>query len=606
MPGDPGKLSQLWQELRRRKVTRTITVYAAAAFVILELVDIIAPNLGLPEWTFNLVLILLLVGFVIAVIFSWIYDIHPEVGIVKTETAQKVKAEDIPKSSSSWKIASYISFVVIVGLIVLNIIPRSNQTNITEILDKSIAVLPFASLSDDPEKQYLADGVMEDILLQLAKIEDLRVMSSTSVQRYRDTDKTATEICQELGVSYVLEGRFQKYGDQARLIVQLIQTGIEGHAWANDYNREWTDIFSVQSEVAQAIAWELRAVITPEENQLIEKIPTTNMSAYDLYLKGIQEYYDFWETGAIEQVHMSIGSFMKAIELDPEYSLAYTGLGRAYWMLGQFDPNRSPLHWEESRRLLKKAISLDPANGWAYSELGVVLSNWDWDSTATKDAFENALELSPNRSDVYDHYTYHAFRVGNCERLASLLKEIKNRFYPDIDIRNDLRLLICKEEFEEICRITDLEWNRNTGFIETTYIAQAYTIIGDYEKALEMSEYMLESHPIIEYGLTIKGMTLGLMGNKDGARKSFDELKSLSESRIISPTLFAGISLALGDIEKTKDYLEQALKERDLLLHEIDHWASFYAYKNEPWLKEIIDRSWTPLVDSEPETEETY
>jgi tetratricopeptide (TPR) repeat protein len=403
----------------------------------------------------------------------------------------------------------------------------------------------------------------------------------------------------------LLEGKFQKYGDQARLIVQLIQTGIEGHAWANDYNREWTDIFTVQSEVAQAIAGELKAIITPEENQLIEKIPTTNMSAYDLYLKGIQAYYDFWETGAIEQVHQSIGYFMKAIELDPEYSLAYTGLGRAYWMLGQFGPNRSPIHWKESKRLLKKAISLDPTNGWAYSELGVVLSNWDWDSTASKSAFENALELSPNRKDVYDHYIYHTFRVGNCERLVSLLRERKNRFDPDIDIGNDLLLLTCKEEFEEITRIADLEWDRNTGFVETTYIAQAYTIIGDYEKALDMSEYMLESHSIIEYGLTLKGMTLGLMGNKDGARKSLDELKLLSESRNISTTLFAGISLALGDIEKTKDYLEQALKERDLLLHEIDHWASFYAHKNKPWLKEIIDRSWIPLVDSESVTVET-
>jgi hypothetical protein len=119
-----------------------------------------------------------------------------------------------------------------------------------------------------------------------------------------------------------------------------------------------------------------------------------------------------------------------------------------------------------------------------------------------------------------------------------------------------------------------------------------------------MSEYMLESHSIREYGLTLKGMTLGLMGNKDGARKSFDELLILSESRNVSTTLFAGISLALGDIEKTKDYLEQALKERDLLLHEIHRWASFYAHKNEPWLKEIIDNSWIPLIDSESETGE--
>jgi TolB-like protein len=475
----PNKISQFWQELKRRKVTRTITVYAAAAFVSLELASIIVEPLRLPEWTLPFIIVLLCVGFIIAVILSWIYDIHPEGGIVKTEQAKKVTKEPVPPSSKGWKIASYISFVVIVALIILNIIPR---TGTNEVLDKSIAVLPFESLSDDPEKQYLADGVMEDILLHLAKIEDLRVMSSTSVQQYRNTDKTATEICQELDVSYLLEGRFQKYGDKARLIVQLIQTGIEGHAWANDYNREWTDIFTVQSEVAQEIAREIHAVINPEEKQRIEKIPTTNMSAYDLYLKGIQTYYDFWKTGAIEQVHLSIDYFMKAIELDPEYSLAYTGLGRAYWMLGQFGPNRSPIHWKESKSLLMKAISLDPTNGWAYSELGVVLSNWYWDSAASTNAFEKALGLSPNREDVYDHYVSHTYRVGNCERLASLLRGYINRFDPDNDlgvVNSNLLLLTCREEFEEITRIADLEWDRNTGFVETTYIAQAYTIIGD-------------------------------------------------------------------------------------------------------------------------------
>ena len=135
------KLSQFWQELKRRNVVRVVSVYAAAAFVILELTDIVAPSLGLPDWTLNLIIILLCVGFIIAIILSWIYDIHPEGGIVKTEPAQTIKKEDKHPSSKGWKIASYISFVVIVALIVLNIIPRSGRSEVKEILDKSIAVL---------------------------------------------------------------------------------------------------------------------------------------------------------------------------------------------------------------------------------------------------------------------------------------------------------------------------------------------------------------------------------------------------------------------------------------------------------------------------------
>jgi len=205
----PNKLSQFWQELRRRKVIRVITVYAASAFVILELVDILAPSLWLPQWTLNFVLILLLVGFVITVIVSWIYDIHPEEGFVKTQPAHKVKGEDIQKSSNSWKIASYISFAVIVGLIVLNVIPRTGREKVSQVREKSIAVLPFESLSDDKNLQYQADGIMDAILLHLSKIEDLRVMGRTSVEQYRETKKTVSEICVEMDVGYVLEGSFQ-------------------------------------------------------------------------------------------------------------------------------------------------------------------------------------------------------------------------------------------------------------------------------------------------------------------------------------------------------------------------------------------------------------
>jgi len=328
MSSNPNKVSQFWQELKHRNVVRVISVYAAAAFVILELTDIVVPSLGLPEWSLNFIIILLCVGFIISVILSWIYDFHPEGGLVETDAGQKDKAEKIPKSSDSWKIASYISFVVIAGLIVLNIIPRINQdAGKEESAEKSIAVIPFTSLSDDLDKQYLADGVMDAILLHLSKIKDLRVMSRTSVEQYRKTEKTTTAICEELDVAYLLEGSFQKYGDQARLIVQLIRSGKEDHVWASQYDRDWKDIFSVQSEVAQTIATELSAVITPEEKALIEKVPTSSMTAYDYCLQGREEYlkslmtFEYGKT--LEKAEFF---FHKALECDPEFAIAYSWL----------------------------------------------------------------------------------------------------------------------------------------------------------------------------------------------------------------------------------------------------------------------------------------
>ena len=295
MSTNPNKLSQFWQELKRRKVTRTITVYAAAAFVILELLSIIIDPLQLPDWTLQFAIVFLCISFIIAVILSWIYDVHPEGGIVKTEPADKVKAEDIPKSSNSWKIASYISFIVIVGLIVLNIIPRANSKK--EILDKSIAILPFINDSQDKDNEHLINGIMEDLLINLQSIKELRVPGRTSVEQYRNNLKPIPEIASELNVAYIVEGSGQRYGNKIRLRVQLVEGATDKHLWADSYDEEIKgaeDIFRIQSQIAESIAAELEAIITPEEKQLIEKIPTTNLTAHDFYQRGREEYMHYW------------------------------------------------------------------------------------------------------------------------------------------------------------------------------------------------------------------------------------------------------------------------------------------------------------------------
>ena len=390
----PSKISQFWQELKPRKVVRVITVYAASAFVILELVDIVAPSLGLPDWTLNLVLILLIVGFIITVIVSWIYDINPEGGVVKTEPARSVKEEDKHHSSKGWKIATYISFVVILGLIILNIISKSGKSKEPTILDKSIAVLPFTSLSDDPDKQYQADGVMDAILLHLCKISDLRVMSRTSVEQYRDTDKTIPDICEELGVAYILEGSFQQYEDQARLIVQLIQSGTEGHIWANNYDRNWKDIFSVQSEVAQAIASELNAVITPEEKQRIEKIPTTNLTAYDYYQKGEEERskYSSDDSLALERAE---DLYRYALDEDSTFALAYIGLAKVYYIKNYSKMYLSENFLDSVLILSDIALSYDDQLAEAYIVRGYCF-NMRGLTTQAIEEYEKAIEINPN------------------------------------------------------------------------------------------------------------------------------------------------------------------------------------------------------------------
>ena len=395
----PNRLTQFWQELKRRKVVRVITVYAAVAFIILQLIEILAPSLRLPEWTMNLILVMLIVGFIIAIILSWIYDINPEGGIVKTEAADKAKGEDKPTSSKGWKIASYISFVVIVGLIVFHIISRSNGAAKTTILDKSIAVLPFINDSEDIGNEHIINGIMEEILINLQSIKELRVPGRTSTEQYRNNPKPIPDIASEMDVAYIVEGSGQRYGNKIRLRVQLMEGATDKHLWADSYDEEIKDpedIFRIQSQIAKSIAAELQAVITPEEKQLIEKVPTASLTAYEFYLRGMNEYYKFHRNlRNREALVIAEDLFHKALEYDSTFALAYTGLtyvyGRSEYWVNMSSDNR----FDTILILANIALSYDDQLSEAYTVRGKYYNNNGLTVEAAED-YNKAIKFNPN------------------------------------------------------------------------------------------------------------------------------------------------------------------------------------------------------------------
>ena len=396
----PQGLSSFIQELKRRKVTRVITVYAAAAFVILELVSIVEEPLRLPGWTLSMVIVLLVIGFVLAVILSWIYDVRPEGGWVKTKAVRGAADNDEQHDTKGWKIASYISFVIIAVLLVLNLSPGKSQ--VTANLEKSIAVLPFKNDSNDSTNIYLINGLMESLLDNLQKIEDLRVISRTSVEKYRHNPRTIPEIAQELNASYLVEGSGQKIGNQILLNIQLIEASTDKHLWAERYKRETGDIFELQLEVARSIADEIEAIITPEEAAQIEKIPTQNLEAYDYFLQGLEPFYKETREGLLEAIPL----FEKAIELDPEFALAHADIAIAYTFL-----DYSQIEKKYTERIdfhSDKAMLYDPklpqsliAKAFFHNQRGEYELGLPY--------LEKALEYHPNSSRVLnilsDYYT---------------------------------------------------------------------------------------------------------------------------------------------------------------------------------------------------------
>jgi TolB-like protein len=303
----------------------------------------------------------------------------------------------IKHKSKKWLIIMLsVALCVIGAFSVFKIIEGSKKANDVITLEKSIAVLPFKLLSDEPDKQYLADGMMDAITLHLSKIKDLRVMSRTSVEQYRGTTKTTHVIGKELAVEYLLEGSFQKYGDNVKLIVQLIKTKEESHAWGDEYNNKWSEVFSLQSVVAQKIASELNAVISPEEKQQIEKIPTSNLNAYDLYLRGDEEEQTYWnDTKNRQALERAEKLYNKTLEYDSTFALAYSGLAGVYLGKHGDDSYFFENYLDSMLILLNIAISYDDHLADAYYNRGNYYVSIG-KSEKAKLEYEKAIEYNPN------------------------------------------------------------------------------------------------------------------------------------------------------------------------------------------------------------------
>lgn len=395
------KERNFWQELKRRKVVRVTTVYAATAFIILQFADIINQPLKLPDWTMTLLIVLLSAGLIVTVILTWVYDITPT-GVRKTrpQIAAKTADRNAAPESGGWKIATYVSGVIIVALVAFNFINRKNLNADISRLDRSIAVLPFRNDSPSDTNSYFVNGLMEKILNNLQLVKDLRVISRTSVEQYRNTTKSIPEIAKEQDVNYVVEGSGQKYGNTYSISVQLIKAAKENHLWGKSYEKEIKeihDITNVQSEIAQTIAQELKAFITPEEKLLIQKIPTTNLTANDFYLRGNEELnkYSIYKAEPKETLAKAEMMFKNALQLDEGFAQAYIGLAKVFWYKHYWESYFSRNFLDSVLILSNKALSFDDKLADAYNMRGSYYLEKGNFEKAFKDV-DKAIEFNPN------------------------------------------------------------------------------------------------------------------------------------------------------------------------------------------------------------------
>jgi TolB-like protein/Flp pilus assembly protein TadD len=383
-------MTGFFEEVKRRKVYRVAAAYAVVAGGAIQLASAVFPAWELPSWALRLVIILLLIGFPISLILAWALEVTPE-GIRAT-----------PEAPAAPRRRRNIVALVAIGIIVSSaagffLLPRASARKI----DKSIAVLPFENLSDDKENAYFADGIQDDILTNLSKIGDLKVISRTSVMSFRGNTRNVREIGKELGVSAILEGSVRRDGKRVRVNVQLINATNDEHLWANNYDRDVTDVFAIQTDLAQKIANELRAKLSPTEKALISAKPTENGEAYLLAMQGQELFYrpdKFRETTLkAEQV------LEEATKLDPKFAAAFAGLGMVEnWIYHGFEP--TPARRDKAKAAIDTAIRLNPDLPEAHLSLGFFYYYCDRDDghyERALDEFAIAQRGFPNSSEVY-------------------------------------------------------------------------------------------------------------------------------------------------------------------------------------------------------------
>ena len=318
--------------------------------------------------------------------------------------ALKTQSLSAPGAAPPRKQRSFVPWVVSGGVILLLLLlvylVLPHQTAPVE--RKSIAVLPFKNMSDDRENEYFSDGMTEDIIAQLSKIASLKVISRTSVMQYKNKEKSLRDIGKELGVATVLEGSVRRSSTQVRIVAQLIDATTDEHLWAETYDKELTQIFAIQTDVAHRIAEALQAKLSPIERGLIEKKNTENVEAYNLYLKG--RYH--WNGITKDDLKKAISFYNEAVEKDPNYALAFAGLSDCYALIAFFNYDILPSHeaMSKAKSFALKALELDDNLAEAHSSLGYVLRTYEWDWAGAERAYRESIRLKPNYSTAHDYF----------------------------------------------------------------------------------------------------------------------------------------------------------------------------------------------------------
>ena len=558
------RIDNFFAELRRRNVYKVAVAYIIAGWAFSQGIAQVFPVFDVPNWLIRSVVLLIIIGLPIALVLAWTFEITPQ-GIKRTETADAMPGSARPKKYV-WIYVVVIGVAISIGLFFLGRYTARNtasaaRTEAATLPQKSIAVLPFESLSEDKNNAYFAEGVQDEILTRLAKVADLKVISRSSTQRFKSAPSDLREIARQLGVMHIVEGSVQKANDQVRVNVQLVNAMNDTHLWAEIYDRKLTDIFAVESEIAKAIADTLQAKLTGSEQRALAARPTDDSEAYQLYLQG----RFFWNKRTTEGIRKSIDYFNQAITKDPNYALAYAALGQSYVILPAYDGGAPKDCFPQGEIFAKKALALDPGSSEALAVIASAKALYQFDFEGAYRDYEKGVQLHPN-----DATTHHWFandvlaNLGDYEReLAEMRRALELDPLSSILHNNTGNAFVHNGRFDEAIA----EYRKAVELDSTFYLAlwnhglllelqgKIPEAIAQYEKAGAITN---DPTP-----LGMLGHIYGTTGRKDEARKILEKLKKMRAERYIAAYPLAIVALGLEEKEEALKWLDQAYQDRD-------------------------------------------
>ncbi len=499
------KSDNFFAELKRRNVYKVAVVYAVTAWLLIQAASILLPTFEAPSWVMKVIVMAVVLGFPIAVILAWAFELTPE-GIERTEAAEAHRRES---RGRAWIYVVIIGAALSIGLFLLGryTASRGVVSPASGSLEKSIAVLPFESLSDDRANAYFATGIQDEIMTRLAKIAELKVISRTSTQQYQSKRDNLTEIAKQLGVANVLEGSVQKAGDQVRVNVQLINAQTNAHLWADTYDRKLTDIFVVESEIAKSIADSLQAKLTGREEQALAVKPTNNPEAYDAYLHGLASEGEI----SVYAMEKAIGFYERAVQLDPAFALAWSRLSRADSDLYSSPNDPTEIRRDAAKRALDMAQKLQPNS----PETLLALAYYQFlalrDNELAKTTFRLVSKMLPGSSEIPTALAGIARRQGHWDETIAyyeqaLVLDPRNK---DLLVQaalnySDLRKFEAAEKLYD--RALDIVPNDP---VVTAFKATAYQAEGNLEEAAKLlREVNAETPSLIVFSIKITQLTL--------------------------------------------------------------------------------------------------